>query len=141
MFYALLSTLLTTAPLTTEPLAATFEAPTPIAQKNHRMVTSKQLKSWYDQNKQMVVIDARSDKYFDGRMLPNAKRLTSESSEKEISNTIPNKNTLIVVYCYGVKCPASGWLYDKLQTMGYRNIYEYHEGIEVWAEKGYPITK
>ena len=72
----------------------------------------------------MVVIDARSEKYFDGRLLPNAKWLPSESSEKEILETIQSKDSLIIVYCAGVKCPASGWLYDKLYSMGYHNLYE-----------------
>lgn len=65
----------------------------------------------------------------------------AESSKEEIKSAIPSKDSLIVVYCAGVKCPASGWLYDKLTSLGYTNLYEYHEGLEDWIRKGYPTIK
>ena len=121
MFYKLLSAILLTAPL-----AATSHTTEATTQQNHKTIKAEELKSWYDQNKPMVVLDARSKRYFDGRLLPNAKWLPSDTSESEILAAVPNKDSLIVVYCAGVKCPASGWLYDKLHTMGYANVYEYH---------------
>lgn len=135
MFYKLLSLILVATPL-----AAISQPSSNSGQYMHRTIKAEELKLWYDQKKPMVVIDARSEKYFDGRLLPNAIWLPSESSEKEILTTIPNKESLIVVYCAGIKCPASGWLYDKLYSLGYRNIYEYHEGIEEWTQKGYPTV-
>ncbi len=135
MFFKILSLVLLTAPL-----AAISQTPSTMLQQRHTTIKADELKSWYDQKKPMVVIDARSEKYFDGKLLPNARWLPSESSEKEISAAIPNKDSLIVVYCAGVKCPASGWLYDTLYSMGYHNLYEFHEGIEEWIQKGYPIT-
>lgn len=137
MFYKILSLVLLTAPLT----AATSQHTSTTVQQTRTTIKGDELKSWYDQKKPMVVIDARSEKYFDGRLLPNAKWLPSESSESEILAAIPNKESFIVVYCAGVMCPASGWLYDKLYSMGYHNLYEYHEGIQEWTKKGYPITK
>lgn len=136
MIYKILSLILLTSPL-----GAISQTPTTSGQHMHTTIKADELKLWYDQKKPMVVIDARSEKYFDGRLLPNAKWLPSESSEKEILATIPRKDNLIVVYCAGVKCPASGWLYDKLYSMGYHNLYEYHEGIEEWTQKGYSIIK
>lgn len=136
MFHTLLGAILMTVPLT-----AASQTKATTKQQSHITINAKELKSWYDQKKSMVVLDARSKKYFDGRLLPNAKWLPSESSEKEILTAVPNKESLIVVYCGGVKCPASRWLYDKLHSMGYNNVYEYHEGIEDWVQKGYPTTK
>ncbi len=37
--------------------------------------------------------------------------------------------------------PASRHLVDRLIGMGYTNLYEYPEGLQVWLEKGLPITK
>lgn len=136
MFRTILGAILLTAPL-----AAAPQAPTTSTQQSHKTVSADQLKAWYDQKKPMVVLDARSEKYFDGRLLPNARWLPAESSEKEISTALPNKEALIVVYCAGATCPASGWLYDKLQAMGYRNVYDYHDGLRDWVKRGYPTTK
>lgn len=136
MLYTLLAALLAAAPLA---------AATPQTQKTeeslHNLIKADQLKSWYDQKKTMIVLDARSKPYFDGTLLPNAKWLIAESSEKEIQAAIPSKNSLVVVYCASVKCPASGRLYDKLTSLGYTNVYEYHEGLEDWIKRGFPTTK
>lgn len=106
-----------------------------------REVQTEQLKQWYDQKKPMIVLDARSKPYFNGTLLPNAKWVSAESSEKEIQAAAPSKSALIVVYCAGVKCPASGWLYDKMVAMGYTNVYEYHQGLQEWTKRGFPVTK
>lgn len=136
MFYTLLSMILIATPL-----AAVSQAPSTMVQHTRRTIKADVLKSWYNQRRPMVILDARSEKYFDGRLLPNAKWLSYESSENEILATVPKKESLIVIYCGGPQCPAGGWLYDKLYAMGYHNLYEYHEGIQEWAQKGYPMVK
>lgn len=75
------------------------------------------------------------------RFFQKQKWLPAESTEKEIRAVIPSKDSLVVVYCLGVECPASGWLYDKLTSMGYTNVYEYHEGLQDWLDRGFPTTK
>lgn len=122
------------------PLIVASEEKDKTEESIHNQIQTDQLKYWYDQKKTMIVLDARSEEYFDGTLLPHAIWLPSESNEKEINAIIPSKNHLIVVYCFGVDCPASGWLYDKLITLGYTNLYEYHEGLEGWMDKGFPTT-
>lgn len=122
------------------PLASIIAAPE-THQTEHTMITTTQLKAWYEQNKPMAIIDARSKKYFDGTLLPNGRWLPAESTEKEIAAALPSKDSLIVVYCWSTACPASGWLYDKLMAMGYTKVYEYHEGIQDWTRRGFPTEK
>ncbi len=136
MIHSLLMSMLLTAPL-----AGPASQAHKIEQQKHSQINAEQLKSWYDQNKTMIVLDARSKPYFDGTLLPKAKWLPAESTEEAIHAAIPSKNSLVVVYCLGVKCPASGWLYDKLISMGYTNVYDYHEGLEDWVNRGLPTTK
>jgi rhodanese-related sulfurtransferase len=133
MFLALL--------LLSAPIAVTSPTHTTAHEQTKSTISGDQLKSWYDQNKEMIVLDARSEKYFDGTMLPDAQWLPYDSSEEVIAETLPNKEAVIVVYCAGPKCPASGWLYDKLHSMGYTSVYEYHEGLREWMQKGYPTTE
>lgn len=132
--------ILLTSMLVVAPLAAIKAAPQ-TEHSEHTAISATQLKAWYDENKPMSVIDARSAKYFEGTLLPNARWLPVESTEKEILAALPSKKSLIVVYCWSSTCPASGWLYDKLMAMGYNNVYEYHEGIQDWIKQGFPTTK
>ncbi len=89
----------------------------------------------------MVLIDARTDKYFDGTMIPGAKRLSIESPEADIEKLLPEKNMLIVVYCAGVGCPASKMLASRLMKEGYKNVIDYHHGIREWKANNKPIEK
>jgi rhodanese-related sulfurtransferase len=123
------------------PLAAAASEAPQIQETFHDHVSAEQLKSWYDQNKEMVVLDARSKPYFNGTLLPNARWLPAESTDKEIEAAVPSKESLIVVYCHSETCPASGWLYDKLSKLGYKNVYEYHEGLVEWMKLGFPTIK
>ncbi|MFC2049422.1 rhodanese-like domain-containing protein [Chlamydiota bacterium] len=120
---------------------AVFAQDNPGTQQSVATVNGDQLKSWYDQKKPMVVLDARTKEYFDGKLLPDAKWLPYNSSEDAIRAAAPSKDGLIVVYCWGPECPASGMLAHKLQSMGYTNIYEYRGGVQEWKQKGYPIDQ
>ncbi len=136
MLHSLITLLLLAAPL-----AATTTQSQQTEESMHRLISATQLKSWYDQNKEMVILDARSKPYFDGNLLPKARWLSAESTDQEILSAVPSKNGLIVVYCWSTECPASGWLYDKLVKLGYANIYEYHGGIQEWKQLGYTTVK
>ena len=136
MLHTFLAIFLAASPMTAAPTQThTTE------ESMHKHINAEQLKSLYDQNTKMIVLDARSKHYFDGTLLPNAIWLPAESTEQEIQAVIPSKSSLVIVYCLGVKCPASGWLYDKLIAMGYDNVYDYHEGLEDWKKRGLPTTK
>lgn len=72
MFCTFLMSLLVTAPFT----IAVTEAHT-IEQHKHNQIKADQLKAWYNQKKAMTVLDARSEPYFDGTLLPKAKMASS----------------------------------------------------------------
>ncbi|QLH36409.1 MAG: rhodanese-like domain-containing protein [Parachlamydiaceae bacterium] len=107
----------------------------------YTVIHADELKSWYDQSKNMIVVDARSKQYFDGTLLPNAIWLPPDAPAEEIEKVIPSKNALVVVYCWSLACPASKWLADRLVAEGYTHIYKYPEGLQDWMQKGYPTTK
>jgi rhodanese-related sulfurtransferase len=87
----------------------------------------------------MIILDARSGKYDDGKRIPGAKSLNAESSDDEIKALLPDKAALIVTYCANLECPASHKLAEKLGKMGYKNLIEYPEGIEGWQKAGQKV--
>lgn len=89
----------------------------------------------------VVVLDARSGKWDDGKRVPGAKAVNVDSSDSDIAAAAPDKAALVVTYCAGVKCPASGKLAAKLRTAGYANVIEYPEGIAGWLEAGNSIEE
>lgn len=101
-------------------------------------IQTEELKDWYDQDVEMIVIDARSAKYFSGILLPDAVWLSFEASDMDVKDTLGSKDNLIVVYCLDSSCPMSQWMVDRLVAKGYRNVYKYTEGLKVWIDYGYP---
>lgn len=83
-----------------------------------------------------TLLDARYGEYYDGKVIPTAKHLGSNSAESVITAQLPDKKAKIITYCAGVKCPASKQLADKLRKMGYTDVTEYTEGLEGWTGAG-----
>jgi len=91
------------------------------------------------EEKEAVILDARSSKWDDGKRVPGAKSLSSSASEMEIVKMLPDKKQEIVTYCSNTKCPASKMLATKLVGMGYTNVSEFAPGIKGWVEAGKPV--
>lgn len=89
----------------------------------------------------MELVDARTDKWFDGTLISGAKRLPADSSDMAIAQALPNKTELVVVYCGGEKCPASKQLAQRLVNVGYKNVFDYHGGISEWKALGKATQK
>ena len=89
----------------------------------------------------VVILDARSGKWDDGRRIPGAKQLAPSASAKEVAKLIKSKKSLVVTYCTNLKCGASGKLAARLAELGYKNVIEYPYGIDGWAEHGGKVVK
>ena len=92
--------------------------------------------------KDVVILDARSGKYDDGRRIPGAKQLAANADDKTIATVVgADKNAKIITYCSNTKCPASGKLAKRLKKAGYTNVTEYPVGIAGWVEGGNKVDK
>ena len=98
------------------------------------------LKTMIDSGVPLILVDARTGKYDDGRRIPGAMSLSPEATEQEIQNVLKSKEALVVSYCANLKCPASRALAVRLQGLGYQHVLEYPHGIEGWTEAGYAVT-
>ena len=84
----------------------------------------------------LLVLDARSAEFDDGRRIPGAKQLSPKAAEEEAAALIKSKDQLIVTYCNNPKCPASRNLFKRLKEFGYKNVIEYPYGIQGWVKAG-----
>jgi len=109
------------------------------AKQNVASVNTSGLKTLLESGVPLTILDARSGKWDDGKRIPGALSLNSESKPEEIAKVLPNKEALIVTYCSNTKCPASHMLYEHLKKHGYTNLLEYPEGIQGWIEAGNPV--
>jgi len=113
------------------------------AKAEHAMptLTVEALAAIIDAKSPVVLLDARSGKWDDGRRIPGAKSLNAGSKDEEIAGVLPAKDALVVTYCSNPKCQASPELAKRLRELGYKNVIELPAGIDGWEAAGRKIEK
>lgn len=105
----------------------------------YQEIHADKIKEMLDAKENVIILDARTKEYDDGNRLPGALFLPYNSTDDAIKAAIPSTDSLVIVYCTSLKCPASKFLAERLSSMGYTNIFKYPEGINDWIQKGYPV--
>ena len=102
-------------------------------------IDAKALQELRANTENLVVIDSRGGKYFDGTMIEGAVNLSAQDTTAEsLASIVPTKDTPIVFYCTNTSCPASMKSAFKAREAGYTVLYKYPGGIEDWVSKGLP---
>src|ERR1700755_2829714 len=83
-----------------------------------------------------TLIDVREDNEFDEAHAAGAKHMGRGVIERDIVQTIPEKDTELVLYCGGGY--RSALAADMLQKMGYTNVWSMAGGWAAWKEAGAP---
>jgi rhodanese-related sulfurtransferase len=98
-------------------------------------ITVSELKS----KKNLIILDSREPKEFNVSHLRNAKYVGHDKFDsKKITTTLKNRNDTIIVYCsIGVRSENIG---EKLQKLGYKNVYNLYGGIFEWKNQGQEIV-
>lgn len=111
------------------------------ASKEHGQIDTNGLATLISSGVPLVILDARSSKWDDGKRIASAKALSYEATREQAAAVIPTKQSLVVVYCSNVQCSASSNLAKHLSELGYTNILKYEEGIQEWVNSGHPVRE
>lgn len=85
----------------------------------------------------VLVLDARERKEFEVSHLPNAQYCGFDNFEAQILRGVA-KDTPIVVYCsIGYRSEKIG---EKLQKMGFTNVFNLYGSIFEWVNQGYGVV-
>ncbi len=133
---AILGVCTLTAPLQAQGAATAVQESAPLMISK---IDLQSLKIVLAARQDVVLLDARSGQYDDGRRIPGAKQLHDNCSAEEAAAAIPSKTSLIVTYCSNTRCPASDRLAKRLFALGYTNLLEYPEGIQGWCSAQNPV--
>lgn len=57
-----------------------------------------------------------------------------------IEHVVPDKNQDIVVYCANADCDASPKAAEALLEKGYRNVWDFEDGLAGWKNAGYDLV-
>lgn len=93
----------------------------------------------HQSHSELYILDAREYDEYEVSKIPSSSYAGyKDFSVEEISGSIPDKNSLIVVYCsLGIR---SEQIAEKLNTAGYSNVRNLYGGIFEWKNKGYSVV-
>ncbi len=107
-----------------------------------KIINAQELKKWVDEKKKFVLIDNRNKEQYTKEHINGAVLITVDEliENPKLSEKL-DKNTPIVLYCNGVKCwrsPAAGLLY---QSLGFKEIYWFRNGLPEWIKLDFPTVE
>ncbi|MBD3310281.1 rhodanese-like domain-containing protein [Candidatus Woesearchaeota archaeon] len=105
-----------------------------------KTLKKEELKKMIDGDEEFKLIDVLSKDAFEKKRIPGSVNIpVDEDFEEKIKEKYPDKDTKIVVYCASFECHSSPKAAEKLDEMGYTEVYDYEGGIRDWEEAGYPL--
>ncbi len=102
-------------------------------------ITREEIQRKINTNEPITLVEALPQKYYDAEHLPGAIHLPHDQVRELASQLLPDKNTLIAVYCASTECQNSRIATNLLEQLGYTNAHEYVGGKQDWMEAGLPI--
>jgi rhodanese-related sulfurtransferase len=106
-----------------------------------RDVSADQLNRMLEQNRNILLVDTRTDyEYRQGR-LPGAINIPPHMFDVLETLLPPDKTTEIVFYCRGVGCEPSKFAADAAARMGYQKARTFKAGFPAWVARGYRVEK
>jgi rhodanese-related sulfurtransferase len=91
------------------------------------------------QDKANVVLDVRTKKEFDAGHIPGAVNIDYRGSSFEQQLSTLDKNKVYLVHCAaGVR---SAHACEKMNQMGFKQLYDLAPGFRAWEKAGKPVEK
>jgi rhodanese-related sulfurtransferase len=100
-------------------------------------VTVEQARAMLKDDKAILLIDVREDNEWEAGHAEGAQHLGKGILERDIEQTVPDKQTHLILYCGGGY--RSALAADSLLRMGYEYVYSMEGGWKAWKESGAPI--
>ncbi|MGB1585555.1 MAG: rhodanese-like domain-containing protein [Thermoplasmatota archaeon] len=89
--------------------------------------------------KDFVLLDARAEAAFIAAHLPGAQHLPHAAiDEATAAHFLPDRDRLVVCYCWSASCNAADKAAAKLAALGYR-VKIMIGGIHAWRKEGYMV--
>jgi len=105
-------------------------------------VTADQLLRKIEEGDEFVLLDALAPMVYAHSHLPRAINLPPSAVDPSIvARRIPDRDTLIIVYCANPNCEDSVATAQRLQALGYTNVHHYPGGKNEWRDAGLPLER
>ena len=103
-------------------------------------ITREELKDILDNGGDITLVEALPEMYWRKSHIPGAMQIDYTEIQDKAGKLLPDKNARIVVYCANTECQNSTKAAQSLESLGYREVFEYVEGKQDWEDAGFPLV-
>lgn len=107
----------------------------------HKTITTSELDGRLQKGEIPHFWNVLTDDFFTGEIIPGSRRVRVSEVVREARKLGLGEDEEIVVYCSGPDCPQSTAAAEKLAALGFRNVFEYENGLEAWTEAGHSVEE
>lgn len=100
-----------------------------------RNIDTDELKDMMDSGESFVLVNVLDAGSYEDEHICGSINIPVTQIDEKASGLIGREET-VVVYCSGPDCKASASAADKLEALGYRDIWRFEGGIEQWKNSG-----
>jgi rhodanese-related sulfurtransferase len=111
----------------------------PLEETMDDRISRETLKAKIDRGDGFVLLDTLPEAAYRKAHLPGAMNIPSDDIIDVAPMRIPDCDAEIVVYCANGPCKRSRLAAERLESLGYRRVHDYHEGKADWIGAGLPI--
>jgi rhodanese-related sulfurtransferase len=97
------------------------------------------LHTWQSEHREFVLIDTLPESAYTKGHLPKAINIVSDNMLTVAPSLLPDKRQVIVVYCASEHCKRAGLSAERLESLGYQQIYHFVGGKRAWVEAGFSL--
>jgi rhodanese-related sulfurtransferase len=105
-----------------------------------KTITRDELTTKIDGGEQLVLVEVLDRDQFEKFHLPGAINVpVAGDFDHFIQKAVPDRNQPVVVYCANASCNASPKAAERMDRLGYMEVYDYEAGKQDWKEAGLPV--
>jgi len=103
-------------------------------------ITRDELQEMKNKSEDLILIEVLGEKPFKESHIEGAINIPFREIGHKVKEKYPKDQT-IVVYCKDKECQASPSAAQKLDKLGFENVYDYEAGKKDWQEAGLPMEQ
>lgn len=102
-------------------------------------IDRNQVKEMIDNEGDLTIVEVLGEQQFNKFHLPGAINVPlGEDFDEKIQNTVSAKSSPVIVYCMDEACDASPKAAERMERLGYQQVYDYTAGKMDWQQAGLP---
>lgn len=103
-------------------------------------ISRQQAKQLIETRDDLQLVEALGRESFQEFHLPGAHSVpVDEAFDTRVVSVAPLKSAPVLVYCMDTECSASSTAAERMESLGYTEVYDYEAGKVDWKEAGLPI--